>query len=116
MQYEPPLDLLARMDFGQLFGHDAYGWMKKPMLIYLGCGRLMNKTANETVTLNATSDDEFWNELLTHGWKPAPPKIELRSDRIRFDSPEYAARIEKVQEAVESLMSKNPFRKGPPTK
>ena len=92
MRYEPSLALLARMDFGLLLGQ-AYAWMEKPMLIYLGCGQLMNKTTNETVTLEATSDDEFWLELERHGWKPKSPTIELRTDRIRFDSSEYAGRI-----------------------
>lgn len=111
MRYEPSLRLLGSMDFNCLLRPDAFGWMGKPMLIYLGNGRLMNKTTNETVTLKATSDDEFWLELRAHGWAPKPPVIELRKDRVGFDSPEHAARIAKVQQAVESLMSKNPFRK-----
>lgn len=39
------------------------------------------------------------------------PRLELRADRVGFDSPEYAARIEKVQADVESLKSHNPNRR-----
>ena len=60
------------MGFGGLFRPDAFGWMGKPMLIYLGNGRLMNKTTNETVTLRATNDREFLGELTAHGWRPKP--------------------------------------------
>jgi hypothetical protein len=35
-----------------------------------------------------------------------PPIIVLRENRVRFDSPEYAARIAKVMRDVESLKSK----------
>ena len=111
MRYEPPIALLGSMDFNCLNRPDAFIWKGPPMLLYLGGGQLMNKTTNETVTLKATSDDEFWLELRVHGWAPKPPIIELRKDRVGFDSLEHAARIAKVQQAVESLMSKNPFRK-----
>jgi hypothetical protein len=70
MKYEPSLELLASMDFGELM-NETYGWMHKPMLLYLGSGRLMNKTTNEIVTLKATNDREFLGELVAHGWTPA---------------------------------------------
>lgn len=69
MKYEPSHEFLGSLGFGLLLGQ-AYGWMHKPMLIYLGCGRLMNKTINETVTLKATTDREFLGELVAHGWAP----------------------------------------------
>lgn len=39
------------------------------------------------------------------------PLIELRADRVGFDSPEYAARIARVRTDIESLKSHNPNRR-----
>lgn len=73
--YEPTLELLGSMDFGQLFSQEAFIWFGPPMLIYLEQGRLMNKATNETVTLKATTDREWMGELIAHGWRPTADTI-----------------------------------------
>ena len=72
MRYEPSPELLASLGFEVLvWRRDTMVWWGRPVLLYLGCGRLMNHTTAVTVTLAATTDAEFRAELPAHGWRPA---------------------------------------------